>query len=67
MVRKSRKERIAEEEGKTARQVQRRNPNDDLVQNQDLLEQIARLNRNRTQMKESLSKSRSTTNRQSKH
>lgn len=66
-VRRTRREMIAEEESRPVRQT-RRNANDDLVQNQELLDQIARLNRNRTQMRESLNKSRSTTNnKQSKH
>ena len=49
----------------TAPRAPRRKREEDLTQNQELLDQIARLNRNRAQMKESLDRTK--INRQSKH
>ena len=57
-----RREHIVEN---TTTRVPKRMKEEDLTRNQDLLEQIARLNRNRTQMKESLDSIK--INRQSKH
>ena len=64
-VRQSRRERIAAEEARGIK-PNKKTANSDLVQNQELLDQIARLNKNRAQMRESLNKTKSGT-KQSKH
>lgn len=65
-IRQTRRQRIEEEERMGQRAAKRNTSSNDLVQNQDLLNQIARLNKNRTQMRESLNKTRSNS-KQSKH
>ena len=65
VTRQTRRQKIEEEE-RVAQRSSKTTSSNDLIQNQDLLDQIARLNRNRTQMRESLSKTRSNS-KQSKH
>ena len=65
VTRQTRRQKIEEEE-RVAQRSSKKTSSNDLIQNQDLLDQIARLNRNRTQMRESLNKTRSNS-KQSKH
>ena len=67
VTRQTRRQKIEEEERVAQRSSKTKTTSsNDLIQNQDLLDQIARLNRNRTQMRESLNKTRSNS-KQSKH